>query len=437
MADFHLPVLDGFEQVPGFQVGDDPSAGVETVDSGVGPGRGVERTVGVEDVDDPDFVLVPLPDAVVVGIVGRRDLDAAGPEGRIGPGVDDEREGAVEKRQAEAAPVAGHVPKAQQQGEDAAAARFEILEGLFKLGPVFFRGGRDFNRGFGDSALELGGRIGMDGDGRVAEHCLRAGRGHDDEFRFAGPRLDDRVADVPEMALDFFMDDFVVRDGRLELAVPVDQAVAPIDEPVGEEPKESFPDGPGADGVHGEALPLPVAGAAHPLLLADDPGLVFVLPSPDPGHQGVAAEVMAGLSLELEEALFHDSLGRDAGMVRPRHPEGVVAGHPAPADEQVLHDVVHGVAHVQGPGDVGQGHHDDVPAVAAVGDGGEGVGRKPALRHPPLVRGRFIQFRDFIRHGLVLRIDRGPIFTIDGALPQISPSSVLKPPSRIDITYPC
>ncbi len=82
--------------------------------------------------------------------------------------------GRSRKGQAEAAPVVGHVPKAQQQGQDVAAARFEILEGLFKLGPVFFRGGRDFCRGFGDSALELGGRIGMDGDGRVAEHRLGA-----------------------------------------------------------------------------------------------------------------------------------------------------------------------------------------------------------------------------------------------------------------------
>ncbi len=58
MADLHLPVLDGFEQVPGFQVGDDLPAGVETVGSGEGAGRGVERSVGIEDVDDPDLVLV-------------------------------------------------------------------------------------------------------------------------------------------------------------------------------------------------------------------------------------------------------------------------------------------------------------------------------------------------------------------------------------------
>ncbi len=204
------------------------------------------------------------------------------------------------------------------------------------------------------------------------------------------------------MALHFFVNDLVVRDGRFELAVPVDQAVAPVDESVAEEAEESLPHGPGADGVHGEALALPVAGAAHGLLLTDDAFPVFVLPGLDAGDEAGPAEVVAGLVFELEEALFDDGLGADPGVVRARHPQGVIAHHAVPADEEVLHDVVHGVAHVQGPGDVGQGHHDDVALGAPVGDGGEGVRGRPFFINPLFVLGGFVKFRDFLGHDGVL-----------------------------------
>ncbi len=215
---------------------------------------------------------------------------------------------------------------------------------------------------------------------------------------------------MPEMAPDGFVDDLVVGDGGLELAVPVDQAVAAVNEAVGEQAEEGLPDGPGADGVHGEALPLPIAGAAHALLLADDAGLVLVLPGPDPGDEGFPAEVAAGFALELEQPFFDDRLGGDAGVVGSRHPQGVVPGHPVPADEEVLHDVVHGVAHMKGPGDIGQGHHDDVAAGPSVGDGGESVGLEPAFGDPALVLGRLVEFRDLIRHGRVLQGRSRPLF---------------------------
>ena len=82
----------------------------------------------------------------------------------------------------------------------------------------------------------------------------------------------------------------------------------------------------------------------------------------------------------------------------PGHPERVVPHHPVPADEQVLHDVVHGVAHVQGAGDVGQRHHDDVAVRAVVRDGGEGVGGEPPLIDVRFVLLRFVELRDLVGH---------------------------------------
>ena len=129
---------------------------------------------------------------------------------------------------------------------------------------------------------------------------------------------------------------------------------------------------------------LPVARAAHRPLLLDDALLVAVLPLPDALHQGVAADVVAGLALQLQQAALDHRLGGDAGVVGAGHPQRVVALHPVPADQQVLHHVVHGVPHVQGAGDVGQRHHHHVAPLAVVGDCAERARGHPAPGGLPL-----------------------------------------------------
>ena len=130
--------------------------------------------------------------------------------------------------------------------------------------------------------------------------------------------------------------------------------------------------------------------------------LVFVLPGPDPGHERLPADVVAGLAFELVKPLLDDRLGRDPGVVRSRHPQGVGPHHPVPADEQVLHDVVHGMAHVEGAGDVGQGHHDDVTLGPEVRHGGERVFLEPALGDRPFVELVVVELRQFFRHRFYL-----------------------------------
>ena len=52
------------------------------------------------------------------------------------------------------------------------------------------------------------------------------------------------------------------------------------------------------------------------------------------------------------EPLLDHGLRGDAGVVGAGHPEGVVALHPPPADQDVLQRVVERVAQVQGAGHV-------------------------------------------------------------------------------------
>src|SRR4029077_14517228 len=91
--------------------------------------------------------------------------------------------------------------------------------------------------------------------------------------------------------------------------------------------EESLAHGAGADGVQREAGPLPIAATTELAQLAQDAGLVLVLPLPDAPHECVTPQVVAGfLFLLVDEPLDH-GLGRDARMIGPRHVQGVETLH--------------------------------------------------------------------------------------------------------------
>ncbi len=109
MADLDLTVFNRFEQALGFEIMDDAFAGFKAIDLGIGAGHGVERAVGIEDAENADLALVPLPDGVVVRVVAGCNLDAARAQGRVGPFVQDERDGAIEEREQDLSPCLGHI----------------------------------------------------------------------------------------------------------------------------------------------------------------------------------------------------------------------------------------------------------------------------------------------------------------------------------------
>src|SRR5581483_8976062 len=248
-----------------------------------------------------------LPNVEVIEVVRRCDLYAAGPEFGIDVVVGDDRDEALRSRQANG------------------------LANQFRVTRVH--------------------RMYRDGD--VAEHGLGSRGGYRDAEALAG------IADFPNAAVLFLGIDLQIGNGRAEHGVPVDQALAAVDEAGVVPPDEHFGHGARHLRVHGEvaALPslgvgvLPVSGSTEAAHLPRDGGPGLLLPLPDALNKFFAPEIVACLLLEFELALDHD-LRSDAGVVGADHPVGVVAAHAVIANERVHQRLLEGVAHVQGAGDV-------------------------------------------------------------------------------------
>ena len=194
----------------------------------------------------------------------------------------------------------------------------------------------------------------MNGHGDVAEHGLGAGSGNGQKLAgvFA-VCADDRVADLPQVALVLVVDHFEVADGGLAAWAPVDDVRAAIDEPLLVEADECLANRYRQALVHGEVFALPVDGGAKALHLVEDGAAVVALPLPHAVDEGFAAQLLAAGAFSGQLALHHH-LGGDAGVVGSRQPEGAAAAHAPPAGEDVHLRLVEHVAHVQAAGDVGR-----------------------------------------------------------------------------------
>ncbi|MNT81760.1 hypothetical protein D3C72_2213870 [compost metagenome] len=100
----------------------------------------------------------------------------------------------------------------------------------------------------------------------------------------------------------------------MQLGVPVDQALAAVDQAVFMQAHEGFLDRFGQAVVHGETLAAPVDRRAQAADLTADVATGLVLPFPDLFQELFAAQVMPVLALGLELALDHH-LGGDTGVV--------------------------------------------------------------------------------------------------------------------------
>ncbi len=210
----------------------------------------------------------------------------------------------------------------------------------------------------------------------IAQQGFRAGGGHDQVvagfaqgFHAVGIALDvlvaqafiQRVGDRPQEAVFLGALHFQVRDRGLQHRIPVDQALAAVDQALFVPAHEGLDHRFGRLRVHGEGAARPVgrgAQAAH-LPLDDVTGLL--LPLPDLADEAFAAQRIAGLALAFQRQVAADHhFGGDAGMVGTHLPQRVVAAHAVVAHQCIHQGLLEGMAHVQGAGHVRRRQQDGV-----------------------------------------------------------------------------
>ena len=274
----------------------------------------VQRAVGVENVDGLQVVF--LAQIIVVDVVRRGHFQAARSEFAVHVLVEDDR----------------HLPIGH--GHPGAFA--------VKVGEALV--------------------FGVDANRRVAHNGLRAG-GRDGQVFAVG--IHDFIPDVVKLSVLFGMDDFFIAQRRLRSGVPVDHALAPVDEAFLVEVDEGVDDAIVILFIHGEARARPVATGTELLQLFEDDPPVLMGPIPCVFQEFIPRQVRL-LDALLTQPAHHLGFGGNGCMVRTRHPAGVLAHHPCAAHQHVLDGVVEHVPHVEHAGDIRRGNDHRV-GLAVVG----------------------------------------------------------------------
>ena len=170
---------------------------------------------------------------------------------------------------------------------------------------------------------------------------------------------------MPQKAVLFFALNFQVTHRALQDRVPVDQALAAVNQALLVQLHKGGGDHLGHFRVHGEVLVLPRHRVAHAPHLLRDGGAGLFFPFPDFVNEGGAAQVVAGFAFTGELALDHDLRG-NAGVVGAGHPQRVFAQHAVVARERVHDGLIKSVAHVQRARHIGRRQLDGKRRLAGV-----------------------------------------------------------------------
>ena len=239
----HLVRLDLDQELLGFQLGDHCLAGLVALHALELLGA-VLVDVGVQREDHDHGQIVAQRAGVVVEVVRASDLDAAGAEFGVDEIVGDDGDVAVAQRQLD------------QLADQVLVAR------VFRM---------HAERAVGQHGLGARG-----GDGQAAQRDALAVLVGD------GLRaVDEGVEDVPHVAVGFLGHHFQVGHGRQQLGIPVDQALAAVDQALFMQAHEGLDHAARHALVHGEVLARPVGGRAQAADLSGDRAAGLFLPFPD------------------------------------------------------------------------------------------------------------------------------------------------------------
>ena len=164
---------------------------------------------------------------------------------------------------------------------------------------------------------------------------------------------------MPEVPVHFAVLDFEIGDRRLEVRVPVHQALIFVDQPFLVELNEHFQHRLREAFIHREPLARPIARGAQPAQLIKNHAAGFFLPAPHALEEFFATKRAAIFILAAFGKLaFDHHLRGDACVIHAGLPKHALAAQAFEADEHVLQRVVERVTDVERASYVRRRDHD-------------------------------------------------------------------------------
>jgi hypothetical protein len=268
----------------------------------------VQRTVGIEQVDDLQTVL--LPNLVVVHVVGRGNLQRPRAKLHVDVLVKNDRNLPVHHRH-------------------------DHLHAVILLIALV---------------------VGMNGQRRIRRNGFRTAGGNHDVFIFRAGYF---VADGVEVFVFVGVNNLLVRQDRLGHGVPVGHPQSAVEFSFLVKVNENLDDRCVEPGLHGEAGALPVAAGAQLLQLVQDFTAVLLLPGEGVFEEFFPADIRL-LDALIAQLLHHLGFRSDACVVGTGNPAGVLAVQARLTNQHVLNGVVQHVPHVQHARDVRWRDHNGV-----------------------------------------------------------------------------
>ena len=230
------------------------------------------------------------------------------------------------------------------------------------------------------------------GNRNVTQHRFRPRRRNDDRLT----AFDVGITNLPDAAVFLFGLDFEIRHCGLQFWIPIDEALAAVDQPLFVQAHEGFDDDLRQIVVHREILAAPIDRCAEPAHLLQDGGSRDVLPLPHFLDELLASD-RAPLEALGGKLAFDDDLRRNASVVGAGQPQRVEPQHAVIPRQRVHDGLVERVTHVQDAGAIRRRQLDRERWLGWIGARAEVAARFPYGRPARLDCGRVKAFRQLAR----------------------------------------